>query len=107
LECGDLSHIKYLIAGPGTCSLPRLEKGNFAATLREKGVGIMNTSYREVSTEIALKRLRELIRILKDVEEYNLPAYYLPDMIDQLIGIPEEGTTNLGRLYYHKDRLFG
>ncbi|MDP3012908.1 MAG: hypothetical protein Q8M92_01610, partial [Candidatus Subteraquimicrobiales bacterium] len=93
--------------GPGTCSLPRLEKGDFAAILREKGVGIMNTSYGEVSTKIALKRLKELIRILENVEKYNLPAYYLPDMIDQLIGISSEGTTNLGKLNYHERRLLG
>ena len=101
---GDLSHIKYLIAGPGTCSLPCLEKGAFAATLREKGVGIMNTSFREVSSETALKRLREIIRILKNVDEYDIPTYYLPDIIDQVIDVPEneKGTTNLGKLDNHK-----
>ena len=99
---GDLSHIKYLIAGPGTCSLPCLEKGTFAATLRKKGVGIMNTSFGKVSTETALKRLREIIHILKSIERSDFSAYYLPDIIDQLIDISEKGTTNLGKLDYHE-----
>lgn len=100
LNCVDLSHIKYLMAGPGTCSLPKLEEGQFAAALREKGVGITNASYGEVNADIILKRLQELIHILEHVDEYDFPAFYIPDIIDQLIGIDrnEKGTTNLGEI---------
>lgn len=106
LEGDNLSHIKYLVTGPGTCSLPRLEKGDFIDALREKGVGVMNTSYREVLSETALKRLKKIIHILRKIEEYNLPAYRVFDIIDQLLGISEKGTTNLGKLDHHKDYLF-
>ncbi|MBW2660524.1 MAG: hypothetical protein JRD93_00715 [Deltaproteobacteria bacterium] len=67
----------------------------------------MNTSFREVSNEIALRRLKAIIRILKSIEHYDIPAYYLPDIIDQLIGISREGTTNLGELDYRKKYLVG
>ncbi len=105
---GDLSHIKYLIAGLGTCSLPRLENGKLAAAFRKKGVGIMNGSFGSVSTEIALKRLKKLIDLFESCDEYDFPAYYLPDIIDQLIDVPrkEKGTTNLGKLDFHKRRFF-
>jgi YD repeat-containing protein len=103
----DLSHIKYLVAGPGTCCLARLEEGNFVSALRKKGVGITNASYREISSETALKRLRELVRILKNIERYNLPPYRILDIIDQLLRIYGKGTTNLGKLDHHKDCLFG
>ncbi len=93
----ELSHIKYLISGIGTCNLPRLEDGRFTASLREKGVGIINTSNKEVSTEIALKRLRELIDILQDIEQYDVYPYNLIDIIDQRLGITGEGTSNLGK----------
>ena len=107
LEGDNLSHIKYLVTGSGTCSLPRLEKGNFIDALREKGVGVMNTSYREVLSETALKRLKKIIHILKETKEYNLPAYRIFDIIDQLLGISGEGTTNLAKLDHHNDYLFG
>ena len=69
----------------------------------------MNTSFREVSTQTALKRLGEIIRILNNVDEFDLPTYYLPDIIDQLIDIPkkEKGTTNLGELDYRQKHLVG
>lgn len=103
LKGGDLSHIKYLIAG-NSCSLPQLQKGELAAAFRKKGVGIMNTSYGKVSMETVLKRLRELIRILESVDEYDLPAYYVPDIIDQLIDVPknEKRSIHQGKLDFHK-----
>jgi len=82
-----------------------LQRGAFAATLREKGVGIMNISFRQVSSETALNRLKEIIRVLENDEQYNLPAYYFPDMIDQLIGISDEDTTNLGKLDFYKGQF--
>lgn len=110
LKGGNLSHIKYLIAG-NTCSLPQLEKGELAAAFRKKGVGIMNTSFGKVSMDTVLKRLRELIRVLENIDGYDLPTYYLPDIIDQLIDAPdperERGTTNLGKLDYRQKHLVG
>ena len=82
-DVGDLSHIKYLLSGLGTCQLPRLEEGKFISSLRDKGAGIVNGSYREVPSDIALKRLRELINILRNIEDYNLYPYHLIDIIDQ------------------------
>ena len=107
LGSGDLSHVKYLVAGPGTCSLARLESGEFVSALREKGVGVINTSYREVSSEIALKRLQQMILIFKDVEQYNIPAYYLLDVVDQTLGISGQETTNITRLNLHEGNPFG
>ena len=106
-EGSDLSHIKYLISGLGTCNLPRLEDGRFAASLREKGVGIINASYKEVSSDVALKKLIELNVILRNLEKYDLYPYYLIDIINQKLGIPEEGTTNLGKIEFHRAYLFG
>jgi len=107
LRAGDLSHIKYLLSGLGTCQLPLLEKGNFSASLRKKGVGIVNASYREVSTEIALKRLRELINILKNIEGYDFYPYHLIDIIDQRLNIQERGTINLGKREGYRKYLVG
>lgn len=107
LEGNGLTHIKYLVSGLGTCNLARLEKGKFVAALREKGVGITNATYNEVSSEIALKRFRQLIEIFKYIEQYNLPAYYILDIIDQLQEISEKGTTNLGKLDQGTYYLFG
>ena len=94
---GDLSHIKYLVSGIGTCNLPLLEKGKFAASLRGKGVGIINGSYKEVSSEVAFEKLRDLINVLENITEYDLYPYQLIDIIDQRLGIPGEGTINLGK----------
>lgn len=106
-QSGDLSHIKYLISGIGTCNLPRLEDGKFAASLRGKGVGIINASYREVSSETALEKLRELINILRNIEKYDLYPYHLIDIIDQRLGISGEGTTNLGKREQGRDYFLG
>jgi hypothetical protein len=107
LQEGKLSHIKYLLSGICTCNLPLLEEGEFVSSLRKKGVGIINGSYREITSEIGLKRLNKLIHIFREIESYNIPAYYLPDIIDQLQGIREKGTINLGKLGYRKDTLLG
>lgn len=101
----DLSHIKYLISGIGTCNLPQLEEGKFATALREKGVGIINGSYREVSSKVALEKLSELSSILRDIKEYDLYPYYLIDIINQRLGITDQGTTNLGKIELHSDYL--
>lgn len=106
-QSGDLSHIKYLISGIGTCNLPRLEDGRFAASLRGKGVGIINASYREVSSDVALEKLRELINILRNIEKYDLYPYHLIDIIDQRLGISGEGTTNLGKREEGRDYFLG
>lgn len=94
---GDLSHIKYLIGGLGTCNLARLEDGNFAGSLREKGVGIIHAPYSEVSSDIALRKFKELINILRTIEKYDISPYYLLDIINQRLGISGEGTINLGK----------
>lgn len=99
LKSDDLSHIKYLLTGLGTCSLPRIERGEFAAALRNKGVGIINGSYGEVLSDIALQRLKQLIEILKNSGKYNIPAYYLIDIIDQILKIFDDGTINLGKIH--------
>ncbi len=106
-QSGDLSHIKYLISGIGTCNLPLLEDGIFAASLRGKGVGIINASYREVSSETALEKLRELINILRNIEKYDLYPYHIIDIIDQRLGISGEGTTNLGKREQGRDYFWG
>jgi hypothetical protein len=94
----DLSHIKYLIAGIGTCSLPKLENGEFVGALRRCGVGLVNASYREVSNQTVIRRLKVLIRILESTEQCNFPAYYLIDIIDQLIDVIGADTLNLGKV---------
>lgn len=101
---GDLSHIKYLIGG-GSCKLPRLENGQFIDSLIKRGIGIINASYREVSIDIALKRLRLFINILENIEKYDINPFYLPDIIDLLLDIPRNGTTNLGRLVIPKSLI--
>jgi len=97
-QAEDLSHIKYLLSGLGTCQLPRLEQGNFVSSLRKKGVGIVNGSFREASADIALKRLREFIKILRNIEGYDIYPYHLLDIIDQRLNIQEKGTINLGKM---------
>lgn len=106
-EGGDLSHIKYLISGMGTCNLPHLESGKVAASLREKGVGIINGSHKEVSNEVALQKLRDFINLLEKIKEYDLYPYQLIDIIDQRLGIPGEGTINLGKRDLHRDYFIG
>ncbi|MBI5222789.1 hypothetical protein HY990_00040 [Candidatus Micrarchaeota archaeon] len=104
---GDLSHIKYLISGHGTCSLPRIEEGKFIASLKKKKMGIINASYRKVSSETALKKLKELINILDNIKEYDLYPYHLFDIINQKLGVTDEGTTNMGKNELQKVYLFG
>lgn len=98
IEGTDLSHIKYLVSGLGSCNLFRLERGKFANALREKGLGIIHGSYRYVPSDIALKRLKRLIHVLKHIKEYDLPPYHIIDIIDQLENITGRGTTNLGKV---------
>jgi YD repeat-containing protein len=106
-QSGDLSHIKYLLSGIGTCNLPLLEEGKFAASLRERGVGIVNGSYREISSDVALEKFSELVNILRNIEKYDLYPYHLLDIIDQRLGISGEGTTNLGRKDLDKNYYLG
>jgi len=94
LRGGDLSHIKYLIGGIGCCRLPSLEEGRFITSLREQGVGIINATNRDISTDTALRKIRILGNILE--EGYEIPTSNLLDIINQLLGISDNGTTNLG-----------
>jgi hypothetical protein len=98
LKGADLSHIKYLLTGLGTCSFPRIERGELTAALRNKGVGIINGSYGEVPSDIALQRFKQLIKILKNIKKYNIQPYYLIDIIDQILKFFGNGTINLGKL---------
>ncbi len=103
---GDLSHIKYLMGG-GSCKLPRLEDGKFIESLLKKGLGIINASYREVSIDTALERLRLFINILKNIEKYDLNPCHLPDIIDQLLDISGNDTTNIGKFENCRNYLYG
>lgn len=47
--------------------------------------------------EIWHKRLRELIDVLRNIEDYDLYPYHLIDIIDQRLNIQEKGTINLGK----------
>lgn len=83
LKCGDLSGITYLLTGIGSCSFPLLEKGAVVDAFRLKGVDIINATAREVPCEIALKRIDELIHILKNIEKYDIWADQLLKFINE------------------------
>ena len=99
----DLSHIKYLLSGLGTCRLCGLEEGGFVSSLKGKGLGIVNGTYRLVSSDVALKRLRELNNLFKDIERHDLYPYHLLDVIDQRLNTldKDKGTINLGKRENH------
>jgi len=103
LEQMNLSHIKYLLTGMGSCSLPRLESGQFVAALKRCGINLVNASYREISNDIVVKRLHTFISILENPDKYDFPAYYLLDVIDQMIDVTGSDTTNLGKLEKDKE----
>lgn len=107
LNGGDLSHIKYLISGIGCCQLPRIEDGKYVSALLEKGLNMINASHKNVSVDTALKRLELLTELLKDIEKYDIPADHLIDVIDQLLDISNEGTTNLGKNDLQDDDRLG
>ena len=108
IESGDnLSHLKYILTGICTCNLPLLENGSYVQSLLSKGAGIINGSHRNVSSDTGLKRLNQLIEIIKHIEHYNVPAYYLIDIIDQMQDIPGRGTINLGQKWTHRERFLG
>lgn len=99
LQMADLSHIKYLLAG-NSCSLPQIDSGELAAAFRKKGVGLMNLSHGKVSMDTVLDRLEILKYILENTDLFDVPAYYIPDIIDQSTRIreSEKGTTNWGEI---------
>ena len=94
---GDLSRIKLLIGG-NSCRLPKLDNGKFAQALLRQGVGIINGTYDTVPHDTIVKRMQLLKIILHNIQDFDIPAIYLQDIIDQATSIPEEdkGTTNLG-----------
>ncbi len=75
---GDtLSHIKYLI-GLSCCNLQKLENGRFVASLQNKGVGIVDGPARKVDADVGLRRLKQMVEIMKNIEWYKkLPLDYL------------------------------
>lgn len=106
----DLSHIKYLMSGLGTCKLPQLEDGRFVTTLREKGVNVINATYGKGSTKEALQGIEILIQLFPSLEGANIRAYHLIDIIHQILR-QILGTINLGKRIDdrndHKNRLLG
>ncbi|VAW41674.1 hypothetical protein MNBD_CHLOROFLEXI01-519 [hydrothermal vent metagenome] len=93
----SLSHIKYLI-GLSCCNLQKLEQGRFVDSLQKKGVGIVDGSVREVGADIGLRRLEQMIEIMRNIELYEkLPLDYLQDVIDQIQKIEHGGMIKVGK----------
>ena len=87
----DLSHVKGLITGMGTCDLPGVQNGEFINALLSKGTGLISFSSGSVSAETALHRLLRLIEFLRESEgEIGIPTQNLQDVIDQLEDIQNE-----------------
>ncbi len=94
---GSLTHVKYML-GLSCCNLPQLENGKFLRALQTKGIGIVHGSARAVDADIGLKRLRQLIEMLKYVDHYRLlPMDYVQDVIDQMQNIDHQGMIKVGR----------
>ena len=91
----------------GQGKLADLDALSYVQSLLSKGAGIINGSHRDVSSDTGLKRLNQLIEIIEHIEHYNVPAFYLIDIIDQIQNIPGRGTINLGQKWTHRDRFLG
>lgn len=92
----SLSHIKYLI-GLSCCNLQKLEDGRFVDSLQKQGVGIVDGPLRAVDAPIGLRRLKQMIEIMRNIKRYeNLPIDYFQDVIDQLQKIEQGGMIKVG-----------